>query len=123
MDHRTFRLTVLRPWSCASGPLAFGPDGDAAGDAADVSAAIVAYEATGGVVTPNSSLVTGYDFVGDAAATVAGELAAGLASTPTTLIQPPGEAPDGPNAWTASQLRGPLLSGDHDGVLIEPCPP
>ena len=35
-------------------------------NAADVSIAIEAYEATGGVVTPNSSLVTGYDFVGDA---------------------------------------------------------
>jgi hypothetical protein len=87
-------------------------------NAADVSIAIEAYEATGGVVTPNSSLVTGYDFVGDAATTVAAELAAGLASTPTTLIQPPGEAPDGPNAWTASQLRGPLLSGDHDVVML-----
>jgi len=40
-------------------------------DAADISTAIGAYIATNGVVAPDSSLVTGYDFVGDAAAAIA----------------------------------------------------
>ena len=86
--------------------------------AADVSAAVDSYIATDGVVRPGSSLVTGYDFVGDAAEAVRGELAVGTQAVPDTLIQAPGEAPSAPSAWTADQLRTKLLAGGHDLVML-----
>jgi hypothetical protein len=86
--------------------------------AADISIAIAAYVATDGIVRPGSSLVTGYDFVGDAAEVVRADLAAGIGAEPTTLIQAPGQAPSAPSAWTADELRTPLLSGDHDVVMM-----
>ncbi len=86
--------------------------------AADVSTAVDAYIATNGVVTPGSSLVTGYDFVGDAAAAIAADVAIGTAATPDTLIQPPGDQPTAPSAWTATQLKTKLLAGNHDLVLL-----
>ncbi len=91
--------------------------------AADITNAVVTYETNGGVVTPRSSLVTGYDFVGDAAQDVATDLAVGTTGPNAgriqdTLIQPQGEAPTGPNAWTADQLRTKLLAGGHDVIAI-----
>ena len=86
--------------------------------AADVSAAIAAYIATDGVVTPDSSLVTGYDFVGDAAEVIRSEFATGTAAVPDTLIQAPGESPSAPSAWTADQLRSKLLAGGNDLVML-----
>ncbi|MGB7876366.1 MAG: PxKF domain-containing protein, partial [Anaerolineales bacterium] len=86
--------------------------------ASDVSAAVNAYIQTDGVIEPNSSLVTGYDFVGDAAEAVKTELDAGTNSTADTLIQPVGEAPAGPNAWTADQLRTKLLAGNFDIAML-----
>ena len=86
--------------------------------ATDITAAVDAYIATNGIVTPRSSLVTGYDFVGDAAQAVKIEADAATQSTAETLIQPPGEAPNGPNAWTAAQLRTKLLAGGHDMILL-----
>ena len=62
-------------------------------NANDISAAIDAYIATGGVVSPSSALVTGYDFVGDAAVAIKAEMDAGTNSTSDTLIQPPGLPP------------------------------
>jgi hypothetical protein len=88
-------------------------------NAADVSAAVAAYIATDGVVAPNSSLITGYDFVGDAATAVQAEIEAGTAASADTLIQPPGQPPTGPDTWSADDLRGQLLGGaDHDVVMM-----
>ena len=86
--------------------------------ASDVSTAVNAYVATGGVVAPSSSLVTGYDFVGDAAVAIKAEMDAGTNSIADTLIQPPGEPPTGPNAWTANQLRTKLLAGNFDVAVL-----
>ncbi|HET6594678.1 MAG TPA: PxKF domain-containing protein [Anaerolineales bacterium] len=86
--------------------------------ASDISAAVSAYIQTDGVIVPNSSLVTGYDFVGDAAVAIKAELDAGTNSTADTLIQPPGEPPTGPNAWTADQLRTKLLGGNFDIAML-----
>jgi hypothetical protein len=86
--------------------------------AADVTAAVDAYIATNGVVAPDSSLVTGYDFVGDAAQEIAADVAIGTAATPETLIQAPGEQPTAPSAWTATQLKTKLLAGNHDLILL-----
>ena len=86
--------------------------------ATDISAAVAAYIATDGSITPNSALVTGYDFVGDAAEAVKVELDAGTNSTADALIQPPGEPPTGPNAWTAGQLRTKLQGSNFDIAVL-----
>ena len=86
--------------------------------ASDISTAIDAYIATGGVVQPGSSLVTGYDFVGDGAEAIKTELEAGIGATADTLIQPPGELPSGPNAWSASDLRELMLANHYDVIAL-----
>ncbi|HVN53896.1 MAG TPA: choice-of-anchor Q domain-containing protein [Anaerolineaceae bacterium] len=86
--------------------------------AADISRVVNNYISAGGVITPHSSLVTGYDFVADAAQAIVTEMNAGTASTADTLIQPVGESPTGPNAWTATQLRNKLLASRHDIVSL-----
>lgn len=84
--------------------------------ASDITSAINSYIATGGVVSPTTSLVTGYDFVGDGAEAVRTEIEAGTGTSADTLIQPPGEEPDGPNTWTATDLKNALLASNH-GVI------
>jgi hypothetical protein len=87
-------------------------------NASDVSVAVDAYIATGGVVSPSSALVTGYDFVGDAAVAIKAEMDAGTNSTSDTLIQAPGLPPTDPTAWTANQMRTKLLSGNFDVAVL-----
>ncbi len=84
----------------------------------DISAVIDAYIATNGVVTPHSSLVTGYDFVGDAAAAIKVEADAGTGATADALIQAPGLPPSDPSAWTADNLRAKLFGSRHDLVVL-----
>ena len=61
-------------------------------------------------VAPTSSLVTGYDFLADAADAVSDDLAAGTAHTPDTLIAPNNISPRPiRQSWTATQLRSQLL--------------
>jgi Ca2+-binding RTX toxin-like protein len=86
--------------------------------AADVSATVRAYIATNGVVTPHSALVTGYDFVGDAAASIKTETDAGTGATSDALIQAPGLPPTDRSAWTADQLRTQLLGSRHDLAVL-----
>ena len=86
--------------------------------ASDISVAVDAYILTGGVIVPNASLVTGYDFVGDAAVAIKSEMDAGTNSSADTLIQPPGEPPNGPNTWTANQLRAKLFGGNFDIAVL-----
>ena len=87
--------------------------------ASDISAAVTTYINTNGVVTPRSSLTTGYDFVGDGAAEIAKQFSDGLGTpSDTTLIQPPGEPPTGPKAWTADQLRSKLFGPSYDIVTM-----
>ncbi|MFT3895748.1 MAG: PxKF domain-containing protein [Anaerolineales bacterium] len=87
-------------------------------NASDISAAVNAYIQTNGVITPHSSLVTGYDFVGDAAEAIKTEMDAGTNSTADTLIQAPGLPPTDPTAWTADQLRTKLLAGNYDIAVL-----
>ncbi|NTU85707.1 MAG: hypothetical protein HGA45_41325, partial [Chloroflexales bacterium] len=88
------------------------------GAATTVEAMLSAYEGVNGLVTPDTALVTGYDFVADAAQSVAEDLAATGVAT-TTLIQPVGEAPTGPNTWSVDDLRGRLLdAGTRDDLVL-----
>jgi len=87
-------------------------------NASDISMAVNAYIQTNGVITPHSALVTGYDFVGDAAAAIKTEMDAGTNSTADTLIEAPGLPPTDPTAWTADQLRTKLLGHFSAGNLL-----
>ena len=86
--------------------------------ATDISAAVDAYISTDGLIVPNSSLVTGYDFVGDAAEAMKVLLDAGTNSSADTLIQAPGLPPTDPSAWTASQLLTKLDGSNYDIAVL-----
>ena len=73
----------------------------------------------GGVVpTPTSSLVTGYDFLTDAANAVKTELAAGTGTTPDSLITAANISPLDSRSWTAAQLKTKLLGSRHDLIFL-----
>ena len=86
--------------------------------AAEASGMIDAYLATtGGVVaTPTTSLVTGYDFLEDAANAVQGHLTAGTGRPGDSLITPYKVAPTA--GWTASQLKSALFDARHDLIFL-----
>ena len=88
--------------------------------ASDISAVIDAYRnhTNNGVVQPQTSLATGYDFLEDTANEIRDQLAAGTKSTPDTLIHPFDLPPTHPDAWTADQLRAKLLGDRHDLVFL-----
>jgi hypothetical protein len=98
---------------------------------AEIGGMLDAYNGlTNGVVaTPTTSLVTGYDFLQDAADAVASNLRAGIGGTGNaTLITNEGVAPglvtvngtpDRLHSWTGADLRQALLqSGRHDLVFL-----
>ena len=96
--------------------------------ASEIGGMIDAYIATDGVITPHSALVTGYDFVTDAANAVKSELEAGLSPdacqqvgdcvTASSLIMPAPMLPSDPGAWTADDLRASLLGQRNDLVFL-----
>ncbi len=85
---------------------------------AEIAGLIDAYTQAGGVVTPGSSLVTGYDFLADAADAVATELQAGTGATSDLLVTPADKSPQDPASWTASQLSAKLLGSRHDVIFL-----
>jgi VCBS repeat-containing protein len=88
--------------------------------ASDISAVIDAYlnHTNNGVVQPQTSLATGYDFLEDTANEIRDQLAAGTNNTPDTLIHPFALPPTDESAWTADQLRAKLLGSRHDLVFL-----
>jgi len=84
--------------------------------AAEVSHTLDVYTAANGIITPASSLVTGYDFVADAATVAQSELQAGTNVAPDTLISAQGQSPS--TSWTANDLRQQLLGSRHDVVFL-----
>jgi hypothetical protein len=86
--------------------------------ASDISTAINTYIQNNGVIVPHHTLVTGYDFVGDAAQAIKFEMDQGTNSTADTLIQNPGLPPTDPSAWTATQLRTKLVNGNFDIAML-----
>jgi hypothetical protein len=89
--------------------------------AAEMSAVIEAYLATdaGVIPAPESTLVTGYDFLTDAALEVQAELEAGtIAVRNDTLITAADISPADPLSWTADDLRRELLDEGEDIVFL-----
>ncbi|MCP5084665.1 MAG: hypothetical protein GY948_23500, partial [Alphaproteobacteria bacterium] len=86
----------------------------------EIISVIDAFLATGGIVpTPSTALVTGYDFLDDAATAVQSEFEAGLGSSNPvdSLISAATVAPE--NAWNADQMRTALLqNGRHDLIFL-----
>ncbi len=97
---------------------------------AEITAALSRYAALGGLLpTPRSSLVTGYDFLTDAADDVAGQLrsALGTGATTTELITDAGVptsrttvggVPSRTTSWTADDLRAALRARRNDVVYL-----
>jgi hypothetical protein len=98
---------------------------------AEIEGMLDAYLGTsaGVVATPTSSLVTGYDFLQDAADTIAGHLSTGVGGSnndtlitdrtvsPATITV--GTTPDRNHSWTAVDLRRALFaSGRHDLIFL-----
>ncbi len=81
---------------------------------------------TGAVPAPTSSLVTGYDFLSDAATTVKASLDAGTGANGASLITNNGVSPTVtcgtlslPNcSWDATALKNSLLGARHDLVFL-----
>jgi hypothetical protein len=88
--------------------------------ASDMNTVLDAYlnGTNGGVVMPQTSLVTGYDFLEDAALAIQVELEAGTQNPADTLIAERDLSPADPVAWTADDLRGLLLGDRHDLVFL-----
>ena len=79
----------------------------------EIAGLIDAYVAADAVVSPHTSLVTGYDFLEDAANAVKSELDAGTGAAGDALITPNGTSPQAPASWTAAQLA-------HEAVRVAP---
>jgi hypothetical protein len=89
--------------------------------AAEMNTVLAAYLATaaGVIDTPTSTLVTGYDFLEDAANAVQFELVSGTAGARNdTLITPAEISPADPLSWTADDLRRELLDEGEDIVFL-----
>jgi CSLREA domain-containing protein len=88
--------------------------------AAEISAVIDAFldHTNNGVVQSQTSLVTGYDFLEDAALEIENQLRLGTGNEPDDLITPFDVPPTDPSAWTADQLRDALLGSRHDLVFL-----
>jgi hypothetical protein len=73
----------------------------------------------GTLPTPTSSLVTGYDFLADAADGVHQQFQEAIPSgNADTLIDHPGQVEPGTDDWTADQLRTALFGTHHDLVYL-----
>ncbi len=91
--------------------------------AAEASGMLDAYGLlNGGVTRPTSSLVTGYDFLTDAATSVQDDLSKGIGTAAGTvkdaLIAPNNISPEDPLAWIAAQLRTKLFGSRHDITFL-----
>ncbi len=88
--------------------------------ASDSLAVLDAYLGTadGVLPSPDSVLVTGYDFLQDAADAVKMQLETGTGVQAETLIQSRDLSPNDPSAWTADQLRSALFDSRHDLIFL-----
>ncbi len=67
-------------------------------------------------VIPGTSLVTGYDFIADAAASIKGSLDAGTGQAGQALVDPYGASPA--TGWNATALKSALLGSRNDITFL-----
>ncbi len=86
----------------------------------EIVAMINAYLLNPGGVRPAPSavLVTGYDFLQDAADAIAADLQAGTGVVPDRLIAPSDLAPSDPGSWSAAELDAALFARRHDILFL-----
>ena len=87
-------------------------------NAAEATTMLNAFIAANGIVSPTSSLVSGYDFHYDSATDMVGEFQAGMGTTPDTLLSPSTQSNQAPGTWTADDLRAKLLNQRHDILYL-----
>ena len=115
-DRYGSKTTISLPWNDYPVPgLAVGRLVETA---TEIAGLIDAYVAADAVVAPSTSLVTGYDFLEDAAAAVKGELDAGTGVAGDALITPNGKSPQDPASWKAADLRAKLFDSRHDVIFL-----
>ena len=94
---------------------------------AEIIGMIEAYTDAGGIVSPDSSLVTGYDFLTDAADGVSAQLTAGGTTVDELItdadvspqqLEDPGLTDPRRFSWNADDLREALLDERHDLVFL-----
>jgi predicted outer membrane repeat protein len=85
----------------------------------DIIRMLDAYEVSvDGIIEPTTALVTGYDFLEDAANAIKVELDAGIGGMSDALIADRNISPLDPAAWTAEDLRAELLGNRHDVIFL-----
>ncbi|MBL9126351.1 MAG: hypothetical protein JNL97_01830, partial [Verrucomicrobiales bacterium] len=86
----------------------------------EIATVIDAYlgNANGVAPAPTGVLVTGYDFLQDAAEAIAADLQAGTGIVTDRLITPNNVAPSDPESWTASDLESAILSKRHEILFL-----
>ncbi len=101
-------------------PLPDLPVGRLVETAGDARAVLEAYLTTpAGVITPTTQpLVTGYDFLEDAALAVQFELEQGMGQAADTLITARDVSPADPSAWSAAALREKLFNNRYDLMFL-----
>ena len=90
-------------------------------NAAEMNTVLTAYLATtnGVIDTPQSTLVTGYDFLADVADRVQAELVAGTSGARNDTLVTAGDiSPEDPRSWTADDLRTELLDEGEDIIFL-----
>jgi uncharacterized delta-60 repeat protein len=121
-DRYGSKTTISLPWNDFPVPgLAVGRLVESA---SDIAGLLDAYAETDATIVPRSTLVTGYDFLEDAANEVKGELDAGTGSGSVSgvvsdaLITPNGKSPQDPASWKAADLRAKLFGSRHDVIFL-----
>jgi hypothetical protein len=94
------------------------PVGRLVEQASDAITLIEQYLATDGVITPQRSFVSGYDFHYDSANVIAESLRFGTAAPVDTLLSPSTDSYQLPGTWTADDLQTALASQPYDLLYL-----
>ncbi len=86
--------------------------------AAEAMTLINRYIADDGVMTPDSSFVSGYDFHFDSASGIADGLELGTDRPVDRLLSPSTDSYQEPGTWTATDLRDALAGADYDLLYL-----
>ncbi|HMQ29860.1 MAG TPA: Ig-like domain-containing protein, partial [Chloroflexaceae bacterium] len=86
--------------------------------ATEARAMIDSYIASGGVITPTGSFVSGYDFHYESSLEIAGDLARGTGAPVRSLLSPSTDSYQFPGTWTADDLRAELAANNFDLLYL-----
>ncbi len=86
--------------------------------AAEATAMLDTYIGMDGVLTPESALVSGYDFHFDSSVVISQELALGMDRPVDGLLSESTESHQLPDTWTATDLRNRLLNNRYDILYL-----